>query len=151
MIGQKVQSVFSLEKDGKKIAEAVAINGATYAPVRAIAEATGTSLKVEGKTITMSDKDKATASTTVSNDETPVNIQIMAKQNKIDALNRDIESAKRGKQAWADMLEPGGAVDPDSPNANQVRKRMAECDERIAAAEAEIAQLQAEIAALQQK
>lgn len=49
LIGQKVQGLFSIEKNGTKIADAVIINGSTYAPVRALAEVTGTNLNVEGK------------------------------------------------------------------------------------------------------
>ncbi|MEK3867019.1 MULTISPECIES: hypothetical protein [Paenibacillus] len=53
LVGQKVQGIFSIEKSGNKIAEAVVINGSAYAPVRALAEATGTKLTVEGKKIIM--------------------------------------------------------------------------------------------------
>lgn len=55
LLGQKVQGLFSVEQNGTKIADAVVINGSTYVPVRAIAEATGTSIKVEGKKIIIGD------------------------------------------------------------------------------------------------
>ncbi|MGV2794754.1 copper amine oxidase, partial [Clostridium perfringens] len=42
IMGAKVTGVYTVEQGGQKIAEAAVINGSTYAPVRAIAEATGT-------------------------------------------------------------------------------------------------------------
>ncbi|MFD2876633.1 hypothetical protein ACFTAO_12760 [Paenibacillus rhizoplanae] len=52
-----------MEQDGKKIADAVIINGSAYVPVRAMSEATGTGLAVEGKRITMESKAAATVET----------------------------------------------------------------------------------------
>lgn len=49
LIGQKIQGIYTIEKNGKKVADAVIINGSAYAPVRSVAEASGTTLKVEGK------------------------------------------------------------------------------------------------------
>ncbi|MNI50656.1 hypothetical protein D3C73_1053320 [compost metagenome] len=54
LIGQKVQGLFTIERNGNKIADAVIINGSAYAPVRSVAEATGAGLSVEGKKIIMS-------------------------------------------------------------------------------------------------
>lgn len=51
LLGQKVQGVFTIEKDGAKIAEAAIINGSAYAPLRAVADATGTDIGIQGKKI----------------------------------------------------------------------------------------------------
>ncbi|OMF30973.1 hypothetical protein [Paenibacillus sp. FSL H8-0259] len=56
LIGQKVQGLFVIEKAGVKVADAIIINGLAYAPVRAVAAATGAGLTVEGKKIIMEDK-----------------------------------------------------------------------------------------------
>lgn len=56
LIGQKVQGLFVIEKGGKKIADAVIIKGSAYAPVKAVADAAGANLTVEGKKIIMSDE-----------------------------------------------------------------------------------------------
>jgi uncharacterized protein YukE len=53
LIGQKVQGLFSVEKNGAKVADAVIIDGSAYAPVRSVAEAAGVTLQVEGKKIIM--------------------------------------------------------------------------------------------------
>ncbi|OMD03492.1 hypothetical protein MKX34_17140 [Paenibacillus sp. FSL R5-0636] len=63
LIGAKVQGLFTVQKvDGTKIGDAVIINGSAYAPVRAISEATGTGLKVEGKKIIMESTTETTPS-----------------------------------------------------------------------------------------
>ncbi|MEK4141156.1 hypothetical protein NST48_09390 [Paenibacillus sp. FSL M7-0547] len=64
LIGKKVQGLFSIEQSGSKIADAVIIDGSAYAPIRAVAEATGSTLKVEGKKIVMGDT-PTTSSTSV--------------------------------------------------------------------------------------
>ncbi|MHA0855899.1 hypothetical protein [Paenibacillus sp. CMAA1364] len=53
LVGSKVTGVFTIEKNGKKIAESAIINGSAYVPVRVMAEATGTPITVEGKVITL--------------------------------------------------------------------------------------------------
>lgn len=55
LVGTKVTGVYSVEQKGKKIADGAVINGSAYVPVRAIADATGTSISVEGKKITLGD------------------------------------------------------------------------------------------------
>lgn len=60
LIGTKVTGIYTVEQDGKKITDGVVLNGSAYVPVRAIAEATGTGLTVEGKTIILEGKSKLT-------------------------------------------------------------------------------------------
>lgn len=63
LLGKKVEGVYAVQTaDGKKIADAAVINGSTYAPVRAVAEATGINLTVEGKVIILSDNEATTTS-----------------------------------------------------------------------------------------
>lgn len=66
LIGQKVQGLYSIEKGGAKVADAVIINGSAYAPVRAVAAATGAGLSVEGKKIIMQDATKTQGTTAAS-------------------------------------------------------------------------------------
>ena len=51
LVGAKVTGVYTVEQGGKKIADGAVINGSAYVPVRAIADATGTKITVEGKNI----------------------------------------------------------------------------------------------------
>lgn len=66
LVGQKVQGLFTVEKSGTKIADAVIINGSAYAPVRAVAEAAGAKLTVEGKKIIMEEASVGTQEITAS-------------------------------------------------------------------------------------
>lgn len=84
LMGQKVQGLFSVEKDGVKVADAVVINGSTYAPIRAVSEATGTDLSVEGKKIIISTKEVAKVNTTSS-------VKEKQKQSNIERLNKVVE------------------------------------------------------------
>lgn len=56
LIGQKVQGLYTIQKDGKKIGDAVIIKGTAYAPVRAVSNAAGTNLTVSGRNIIMKDE-----------------------------------------------------------------------------------------------
>lgn len=84
LIGQKVQGLFSVEKAGTKVADAIVINGTAYAPIRAVSDATGTELAVEGKKIIIQEKEEVTVSSSPS-------VQDKLKQTQIDSLNRVIE------------------------------------------------------------
>lgn len=66
LLGAKVSGVYTVkDANGKKIADAAIINDKAYAPVRAVSEAAGVSLKVEGKTITVnSSQDESNAKLT---------------------------------------------------------------------------------------
>jgi hypothetical protein len=60
LVGAKVTGLFTVQKvDGTKIADAVVINGSTYVPIRAIGEATGTQITVEGKRVILQSKSGA--------------------------------------------------------------------------------------------
>lgn len=57
LIGQKVQGLFSIEKNGSKVGDAIVINGTAFAPVRTVSDAAGIGLVVEGKKIIIQDKE----------------------------------------------------------------------------------------------
>lgn len=92
LIGAKVTGIFTIEQDGNKIADAVVINGSTYAPVRAISEATNTELKVEGKTIMVESKQENQV--TQEKDKTGVIIQLSQKLNTLARNETQIENLK---------------------------------------------------------
>jgi len=90
LVGQKVQGLFSIEKNGAKIADAVIINGSAYAPVRSVAEATGAGLTVEGKKIIMSDDGKTTI--------TPKSSLLLNLNSERDQVIREIAKREAGIQ-----------------------------------------------------
>lgn len=95
LIGQKVTGTFSVEKDGKKIADAAIINGSAYAPVRAVSNATGAELKVEGRKIIMGEAN-ATDAEQLSVKKSTLRAVISSAQSNIDIANKnDIERLEK--------------------------------------------------------
>ncbi|OKP83286.1 hypothetical protein A3844_22795 [Paenibacillus helianthi] len=91
LVGKKVTGVFSIEKDGKNVAEAAIINGSAYAPVRAVAQISGATLTVEGKKIIMSDN-----TANIATSDLPAAVSISRKKIEIQAVQTKIESARGG-------------------------------------------------------
>lgn len=147
LIGQKVQGLFSVEKNGTKIADAVIINGSAYAPVRAVSQAAGVGLTVEGKTIKMTEGSPAVSSSVtptpaptpaasaepITGKPTPSPEE--AKQSKI----RSIEIQKATLSANIAMTE---AQLKDDPANESLKQKAAELKAKYADLEAQLAELQ---------
>ncbi|MEC0167486.1 hypothetical protein [Paenibacillus graminis] len=145
LIGAKVTGLFSVEQNGKKIADAVIINGSAYAPVRAISDATGTELAVEGKKITMKSKSAATAEAgkaVVEPVATPAaNVDSASIAGKIKGLEDNIKRYKEViSQAEADI---NATTDPAVIQGK--RDYIADINGRIALKEAQITELKAQL------
>jgi hypothetical protein len=142
LVGQKVQGLFTVEQNGEKIADAVIINGTAYAPVRAVSEAAGVDLKVEGKKIIMSDSSEPTvtpdptptpSATAVTNKPTISPEQ--AKENKIRSLEIKL-ATMAGSIAMAE------AQLKDKPNDAELQKKIADLKAEYATLQAQLAELQ---------
>ncbi|WP_054939069.1 hypothetical protein [Paenibacillus ihuae] len=105
LVGQKVQGLFSIEQGGKKVADAVIINGVAYAPVRAVANAAGTSLKVEGKKIIMEDASAAQATTAPNGEINTVNTTEQTTPEDLQAEREKLTKAIEQKKANITDLE----------------------------------------------
>ncbi|OKP81645.1 hypothetical protein A3842_11240 [Paenibacillus sp. P3E] len=144
LIGQKVQGLFSVEKAGTKVADAVIINGTAYAPVRAVSEAAGVDLKVEGKKIIMSESAENTttpaptptpSATAVTNRPTVSAEQ--AKENKIRSLE--------GKLATlAGSIAMAEAQLKDKPDNVEFQQKVSDLKAQYADLQAQLAALQAQ-------
>lgn len=147
LIGQKVQGLFSIEKAGVKVADAVIINGSAYAPVRAVADATGTSLAVEGKKITMGTEVSSSAKV----DE--LNVQRTALLSKIKDAEGGIKmyettyipNAQNNYDGAFDDLSKSTALKALEARKAELELRKAE----LATLQQQLADLDAQIAALQ--
>lgn len=164
LLGKKVEGVYTVQtEDGKKIADAAVINGSTYAPVRAVAEATGTTLTVEGKVITLSESVIKTTNVDALKDElemaklrlTSAQSQLTKAQEKLDRFDENYEKYKTRLDA---ALESGN---PDSISIAQKalteigeistrEKAIEEAEAAITKAQAEIAEFEAKIAELEE-
>ncbi|WP_313636734.1 hypothetical protein [Paenibacillus sp.] len=138
LIGQKVQGIFVIEKSGTKVAEAVVINGTAYAPVRAVSEAAGTKLTVEGKKIIMDETVIASTGETITERDHIV--------SEIARYDKQISGYK------ADILPTYKLQAEELANNGDLGKRAAETyadfKAQVDAWEMERAALQAQLAAI---
>lgn len=144
LIGAKVQGLFSVKTEaGVKVADAVVINGTAYAPVRAISDATGASLSVEGKSIiigSVAEKSPSIGETTQAEPTSSANPADISKlreratalEARISALNEAIQQAE---VTAADLTTP----------ADQAARKtyIADLNKRIDFAKAELAEVKA--------
>lgn len=93
-IGKKIQTEYTVTVDGKQLTvPAIAVDGTSYAPVRAIGEAAGYDVSVSGKSISLK---KESAVTVTPTSETPQPTAPAVKDDvtaKIISLNSKIVTA----------------------------------------------------------
>lgn len=154
LVGVKVTGVYTVEQDGKKIADGAVLNGSAYVPVRAIANATGTSLTVEGKKITLESQKESTGDDGVPSPENldrrnqiiRLENDIISKKNWIEVEKAYIQTNEKGIDEQEAREEPvPGQIDGLKRNIEESRKKIAQYEKEIADIEAEIALIQAEI------
>ncbi|GAA0134728.1 hypothetical protein YSY43_15680 [Paenibacillus sp. YSY-4.3] len=154
LVGAKVTGTYTVQKtDGTKVADGAIINGSAYVPVRALADATGIPLNVEGKTITMGDQTAKPEGNALS-EEALVLVNRIAKlrgdilthKNNIAAENEHIkvlEDSIAREEARDEELP--GSLEILRSNLAKTRAKVAEYQAQIDAAEAEIKKLQAQV------
>ncbi|BCG57492.1 hypothetical protein [Paenibacillus sp. URB8-2] len=134
----KIQGLMSIEKSGNKIADAYVINGAAYAPVRAVSQASGSSLSVEGKKIIMNES--------TTDDEKAV--QLSAVQFKRTQLLKKITAAEGGVKVYETKYIPSAQEKYDTAKGTQYEQQ---AKEWLDARKSEYEQRKAELADLQQQ
>ncbi|MEK4488359.1 hypothetical protein NYE44_01730 [Paenibacillus sp. FSL L8-0493] len=142
LVGKKVQGLFTVEQNGAKIADAVIIDGVAYAPVRAVSQAAGVELKVEGKKIIMSESTEVTPtnvptptpSATASTNR-PAISEEQAKENKIRSLEIKLATLS-GSIAMAE------AQLKDKPDNAELQQKVIDLKAEYATLEAQLAELQ---------
>ncbi|KWX73879.1 hypothetical protein [Paenibacillus jilunlii] len=143
LIGQKVQGLFTIEKGGTKVAEAVIINGSAYAPVRAVAEATGASLTVEGKKIIMSSENEKVP-TAASNTKTLAELQ--AERNKIaEQVEKKTAIVSEFKKTQVDNWDVLISENPNSTTIPQWENTKKESEKMLEQLKTELATLQQQL------
>ncbi|WP_179086955.1 hypothetical protein [Paenibacillus odorifer] len=112
LIGQKVQGLFTIEKNGKKVDDAIIINGTAYAPVRSVAEASGAKLTVEGKKIIMEDA------------TTPTEKRSAELEAELDKTTAEIERITAGiKDLETNVIPPYEAMAKEMATNGDLGKR----------------------------
>lgn len=146
LIGAKVTGLFSVEQDGKKIADAVIINGSAYVPVRAMSEATGTGLAVEGKTITVESKATAIAETGTTVAE-PVTTRVLTETER-ETLRSKMVTGERAIAKYREVIaqtESELAAATGATDVQGLKDFIADLESRIAATETIIADIKAQL------
>lgn len=157
LVGSKVTGVYTVNKaDGTKVADGAVINGSAYVPVRAVSEAVGVSLKVEGRTITI----EGNSTPQIVGEKDALSPEALEWANEIGRKHGDILSWKSMIKAEQEALksyeesraaaEKGASeapflVEGIDANIAKTKARIAEYQAKIDAANAEIAELQAKI------
>lgn len=148
LIGQKVQGLYSIEKGGAKVADAVIINGSAYAPVRAVAAATGAGLTVEGKKIIMGETASAADPLTDLNTKRESLVeQIAAHEKQIKGYNDNILPTYK---SLADELAGNGSLGQRAAEDYAAFKKQVDTwNVELATLQQQLTDLDAQIAALQ--
>lgn len=154
IVGAKVTGTYTVQKtDGTKVADGAVINGSAYVPVRALADATGIPLNVEGKTITMGTQSVKPEGNALSDEELQIVNEITRLKNAnrstqglidLELLNeKTLLDAIAEEEARAEKM-PGrlGILKEELAKSNA---KVAEYQAQIDAAEAEIKQLEAQL------
>lgn len=146
LIGAKVTGIYTVEQNGKRIADGVIINGSAYVPVRSMAVATGTELTVEGKTIILGEpegnalSDEAlkwtNKSQKIKGDVSSWRILIEAENEAIKTLESKIAEEK------AAVDKTPGRLEALETNLAKSQAYVDELQVKIDVAEAEIKRLQ---------
>lgn len=147
LIGKKVQGLYSVEKNGNKVADAVVIDGTAYAPVRAVSDATGAGLSVEGKRIIIQDKEvQPIVSSTISASEQRKKDKIFSLKNGIAICQENISKFESLLKIEKEKLEADSSDGKVSAmeNIQELEIRIKQEQDSIAAAEAQLADLQKE-------
>ncbi|MNO55431.1 hypothetical protein D3C76_459230 [compost metagenome] len=83
LVGQKVTAEYTVTVNGKTLEDkGIVVNGRTNAPVRAISDAIGADLKVEGKTIAITTESAENAVQNDSNSETIDDINVLKSEHE---------------------------------------------------------------------
>ncbi|MGG1879356.1 copper amine oxidase [Paenibacillus cisolokensis] len=156
LIGKKVTGEMTVIVNGKELSEKGAvINGRTNAPVRAVVDAVGGELKLEGKTIhitTASEQTHDNSVLTPNKDNKYLNSSKSdLEELKNSILNNRIKPAveeRAGILKEIEILKTSGPNGTPAPGLIDKQKQLDEYNTIIANAEAELELVEAALAAL---
>lgn len=143
LTGKKVSGMYVIEKrSGGKIADAAIIDGTAYAPVRAVAEATGAKLTVEGKKIIVGETaaEIATSNKDGVDDLKAGRDKISADITRLDNGIKDIEkNVLPGLRESAEILSTNGKI------GERAKETLAQYETQLLKDKTELITLQAQL------
>lgn len=150
LIGQKVSAELTVVVNGKELPnKAPVINGVTNAPVRAISDALGADLQLEGKVINITTNEVApstsnenTSSPNGSSDSTTTNKYFGSTKESLEELKYSIENnrikpAVEERKLILEEIETAKKI-WDNPDLTKINKQLAEYDTIIEKAQEEL-------------
>lgn len=151
-IGHKVQGEYKVVINGTALNQkAVGVDGSTYAPLRAIGEATGYDVTFKDSTVYFTEK-KGADSVPVESTATPTDTTTITtnkpkpSQMKLDMVNGQIESIKEQMQLiqkFVDGYEESGKS--DDPLAAGFRKNLSDLQSQLDELEKQKAELESQL------
>lgn len=139
LVGKKVQAEYTVEVDGK-VLNTVVVEGKNYAPVRAIGEAAGYSIVVDGKKVILNSEVKAVdniktlPSSKYTKEQLAEEIKYyenMIKGNQ-EALERVKESISSGKYSGDELTYLQTNLEKAEKNLTNDKSRLAELEAQLA-------------------
>lgn len=143
LLGAKVTGIYTIEQNGKKIADAAIINGSAYVPVRTMSEASGTELTVKGRTIIL-DKPAAATDTNTTVAEpgvAPTSPQRVLTEDEKATYRKWIVSGEAAIVKYNEVIvqtEAELAAEKDPVNIQGLKDFIADLKSRIVGAQATI-------------
>lgn len=146
LVGKKVQGLFTVEQNGTKIADAVIIDGVAYAPVRAVSQAAGVQLTVEGKKIIMKESESETTKAEPVATAIPEPTATPATVTPLDdaAIKRKLISLESQYQALSTSIVLMRLQEKNNPNDTVNNQKLKEAQTKYDQIKAEYDKLKAE-------
>ncbi|MDK8182125.1 hypothetical protein [Paenibacillus sp. UMB4589-SE434] len=135
LVGKKVTRTVEVIVNGQKTnAEAVVIDGVTYAPVRAVGEITGSTVKYEGGVVTLNNtqgKEQTMNIVQVNSRISDINEAIPPYKRTVSVINENLEKLK-GNYENEKIFEKTGIKFEDSADfkrgTNEIKRNESEID-----------------------
>lgn len=153
-IGKKIQTEYTVTVDGQQLSvPAIAVDGKSYAPVRAIGEAAGYDISVTEKSITLTTKENVpvadiapTPEVVSSPTSTPAPEKSKTDVIKEKAVTLQVELSKQSNEAMKVYMKL-----LNDRNNTDLKLQYDQYDKKIKELQGELKQLESQLAELQQK
>lgn len=141
LIGKKVQAEYTVQVNGK-VMNTVVVEGKNYAPVRAIGEAVGYSVVVDGKKVILNNEVKAVDSIKSISNPTytveQINYSIKSAQDDVDRYTLAVNTTEEAIKKETDQKR----INEGTVLLNMYKQQLAESQELLDKWQAQLAELQ---------
>lgn len=144
LVGKKVSGEYTVQVDGATLpSKSVAIDGTTYAPLRAIGEAIGYDVSFENKIVVFSKKTSGGDAPVSTDGINSKRVEIEKIVSQLDALNKEANQVRN--QLMNLQLQSFSSTE----NADQIKTKYEELSARALEIESQIKDLEAQKAVLE--